>query len=320
MQRYSWYWLPVVALVACAGEKPATTTEDDDDDTQAGDDDDVTPGDDDDDTQDSDTEDTTQGNTGDSGGGGGEPNMIDPVAVGFEFDGVVRGNGSLEGYVVTGYGQVPPVMVLTFASLDYFYATTVEQQDREYCIAFGEFQPPPLVKPNQIPTWDATFLFSSYEVALGIEFHNCTGADNNFDYVIDAIADPAIWGSNAENLVDPFVGAHFGYGWGPMTDYLRDAWTQTTIDDIGNSMAGTYIAINDAQGTWEAFDWTTGILFEWDETTGELVDDGMGFLVGIDISGVQEGDNLPDGYMRSFAYWYQDFVLMDFTNLQDGAP
>jgi hypothetical protein len=28
----------------------------------------------------------------------------------------------------------------------------------------------------------------------------------------------------------------------------------------------------------------------------------------------------PQGYVRSFAYWYQDFPLLDLGNLKDGAP
>ena len=257
------------------------------------------PGDDDDDDDDDDDA-TPTGPTGDAGSG-----YIDPVAVGFEFDGVILPNGQLTGYNLDGYGYVPPTMYLFFASEQFFSSG----EDSEYCIAAADFAPIPIAKPAQIPTHDNATLYTSYEVALDLYGHNCTG-----------IVDPEIWGENAELLVEPFIGARIGYGWGPMTDYLRDAWGEDSITDYGHAMVATYIAVNDSAGRWVGEDWTTGLLFEWDPTNQTLVADDNDYLLPVDVSQTLGGQNLPEGYMRSFAYWYQDFPLMDFSNLRDGAP
>jgi hypothetical protein len=140
--------------------------------------------------------------------------------------------------------------------------------------------------------------------------------------------DPDIWGEEAENLLGPFDGAHLGYGWGVQTDYLLDAWGTETQDDeeIVNSMVASYIAINNKDDVWEAEDWTTGFTFQWDEATGyrALTDDpdypGEQVLVYDDMSDLVLGGPMPPTYVRSSAYWYQDFVLLDLSNLHDGAP
>jgi hypothetical protein len=196
-------------------------------------------------------------------------------------------------------------MFLFFASADFFQTGA----DTEYCLALGTFEPIPIAKPGQIPTHDGSILYSSYEVALNLEAHNCAG-----------IVDADKWGADGEDLWGPFQGAHFGYGWGPLTPYLQKQWTQKTIDEYGPSMVASYIAINDATGAWVGEDWTTGFLWEWDPVLEELVADANNYLIPIDASGTPAGANLPEGYMRSFAYWYQDFPLMDFSNLTDGAP
>ncbi len=272
-------------VTACNGESQTDGPQGDDDD-----DDDVVVG-------------TPTGPTGDPG-----PRYMEPVAVGFEFDGILLANGQLAGYNIDGYGYLEPSMILTFADAEFFQLSG-DAQDGHYCFAVGTFQPAPIPKPNQIPTHDAATLYSSYEVALSLEGHTCAG-----------MVDPNVWGADGESLWGPFIGARLGYGWGPMTDYLRDAWSEDSLTDFGQGMVATYIAINDAEGNWVGQDWTTGLMFEWDPVAQDLVVDGDGYLSVLDASGTLPGSNLPEGYMRSFAYWYQDFPLMDFSNLTDGAP
>jgi hypothetical protein len=289
-----WSLLMLAGLItACTGEKPVG---DDDDDTTAGDDDDDTVGDDDDDDT-----------VGDSGvvttdSGTFAPEYIDPVAVGFEYDGVVRSNGNLEGYTVPGYGDFEPTMYLKFADLDLFYPGGDELTD--VCYAIGQYQPPP---GANLVTHDGAALFSAYESALTFEYTTCIG-----------VADPAIWGPNAEYLLTPFYGAHFGYGFGLITDYLISAFGTTTPlePEFQNSLFAGYIAINDAAGDWIAYDWTIQYAFQWDSATGEVAVDGK-YLVREDVSGVVPPDGLPDIYVRSGSYWYQDFIYMDLGNLAD---
>lgn len=232
--------------------------------------------------------------------------LLDPIAVGFSFDGVVRADGTLEGYYLpgyAGYGEIPATMTLIYADLEFFYSGNTAYT----CSATGYFTPPPLVQPAQIPTFDGSLLSSSYDTAFVELLNTCGGG----------VVDESVWGPDAIGLTQPFDGAHLGYGFGVMTDYLRQAWDAATLASLGDGMVASYIAINDASGAWVATDWTTGLLWEWDEATGELAVDAGGYLVPVDVSGVAAGELFPDAYVRSYPYWYQDFPLMDFSNLSD---
>jgi hypothetical protein len=296
-------WLTVLAW-ACTG-------------SDAVDDDKPSDGNNDGDDDDGTTEDTVDTATT------GREEFWEPVAVGFEFDGVVLTNGSLTGYTgVDSSGdpaQFAPIMIVTFASLDFFSATTAEQQAAQSCVALALFEPEPAL--TSIPNDDDVALHWSYDTALALETDpDLTDCDEKLD--------PAVWGEDASDLLNAFSGAHLGYGWGPMTDYLLEYWGTQTLDDddIANAMMASSIAINDKDGNWVASDWTTGILFEWDEATGELVtvesedDPTVSLLVPVDVSATPAGVPIPQGYVRSFAYWYQDFPLLDLDNLKDGAP
>jgi hypothetical protein len=262
--------------------------------------------------------------TGDTSVGGNT--YWEPAAVGFEFDGTVLSNGETGSFLyddeVAGTYERFPLMIVTFASLEYFEAgLTEEERTEQSCVAFGLFYGIPLEKPTQIPTTDDAPLFWSYDMALDLLTdagdHDCTGK-----------IDPAIWGTDSENLLGPFDGAHFGYGWGAQTDYLREPWEDATFadDEFLNSMLASYIAINDINGDWVGDDWTTGFTFEWDEVTGYRVlvedpeDPENQLLVYDDMSDLVVGGPLPPVYMRSSSGWLQDFPLMDLSNLHDGAP
>ena len=135
----------------------------------------------------------------------------------------------------------------------------------------------------------------SYDTELKLEAHSCQ----------DRI-DPRAWGENAGQLWEPFDGAHFGYGLGPMTDALRGSWSADTIARLGPAMVASWVAINDLDGNWTASDWTTSILFEVDGS-GALVTepgpDGEDLLVAVDVSALAPGDPLPTAYVRSYPSW-----------------
>ncbi|MEQ1566033.1 MAG: hypothetical protein ABMA64_10380 [Myxococcota bacterium] len=303
-------WLLAAALVGCTGAKDVAVGDDDDDTTN--------PGDDDDDTTDTNTTDTQGG--GDSGGGGTDGQTLDPVAVGFELIGGLRGDGSIGNYLVDGVEYLP-IVVLTFADVDYFSAADAAGQEGHFCTALAVFGSDPAYggvtpkfKPDQIPTIDGAITYASYETALAVVSdpaqHDC-----------DELVDPEIWGEDAELLVNPFEGAHFGWGFAPMTQYLIDGWSPETVTDFGAGMVASYIAINDADGNWTGVDWSSTILWQMDPTTNEvLVDDAGNFLGVVPADTVPEGGDLPVSFIQSYAFWYQDFPLMDFSNLTDGAP
>jgi len=275
---------------------------------------------------------TTPSPTGETGTTGGTSAYFEPVAVGFEFDGVVGPDGTPASFFYDDptdgltYERYPYILV-TFASLDYFEDTS--QTDEEIAArtcsvaSVVPWNPPPAVA--QIPTHDGALLHYSYEVALDLEIDpDLTDCDEELD--------PAVWGEDAADLLEAFDGMHFGYGWGQQTDYLRGAFDQSTLDDeeFMSAWLASYVAINDAAGDWLAYDWTFGFTFEWDIETGYLVTvpdpdppatyPDRQLLVRYPVTDIPAGDPLPPMYIRSSAYWYQDFPLMDLTNLKDGAP
>ncbi|MEQ1568181.1 MAG: hypothetical protein ABMA64_21250 [Myxococcota bacterium] len=234
------------------------------------------------------------------------PNTFDPVAVGLGYDGVVSPEGQLTGYSVGGAEQAP-MLVLIFGSEAYFGASDAETRDAESCVAVGTLAASP--SPDPLPTWDGSALFWSYELGLPIEQSDCAGR-----------VDPERWGEDASGLLDRFADAHFGFGVGPMTDLLRDAWSSETLDAVGPSMVAEWFALTDASGGWVGGDWTTGVTFQVDEATGELpteIDPETGdeLLIPEVIEGLVPGDPLPALYVRSYPVWYQDFVLMDLDAL-----
>lgn len=231
--------------------------------------------------------------------------LLDPVAVGFGITGGLLPDGAISDYELPGYGLVEPSITLTFATLTFFDGGLADPAD-ETCTAIGLFDPPPLVQPDQIPTWDGAVLYTSFDTSFSIAFTDC-----------EAELDPAIWGPNGRDLLDAFEGAHIGIGFGPMTPYLEGAWLPQDLVDYGDSMVASYIAINDASGAWVATDWTTSLLWAWDPVTHLVTLDAAGALQPLDVTGTAPGGLLPSAYIQSYPYWYQDFPLMDLTNLSD---
>ena len=260
------------------------------------------------------------------------PLDLDPVAVGFEFDGVFDGS-TLRGYSVDdGSGQLVelvPLVLVTFANADFFSATTDEDQLANSCEAYATFDF--IAGESQLvgatmESSDTAVVWNHFDTSLSIlpsnwEFEGDSELDNGCAFALDS----EIWGNNGIDLLDAFTGVHFGIGFGPQTDYLASAWQDDSgdwvneeVEELSVGMMSSYIAINDAAGAnnssepFEGYDWSTSIAFEWNASTGAPVAGADGLLQVIDVT---DADETPVSYIRSFAYWYQDLPLIDLDDL-----
>jgi hypothetical protein len=289
-------WGAVALMVACGKGEPVTDT------------------------------DTTTGNTTPTGDTAAPVETgIDPVAVGFELIAQLGSDGTLNPWFADdpAVGYVPGI-VLTFADVEFFNPGS--DQAAHSCSIFAPFGSDanyggvaPLTKPDQIPAlqYDPVFYWS-YDAYIQLDT-----SPGNTD--CDEIVDPKLWGEDAELLLEPFNGAHVGIGFAEMTDYLHDYWEvdaptadfKEFLNLIEPGLFAQYIAINDKDGNWLADDWTSGILWETDEYGVPLADE-AGYLTStVTVSTLLPGADMPPGQIRSNAYWYQDFPLMDFSNLKD---
>lgn len=251
-------------------------------------------------------------NNPDSGGSTG-PQYMDPVAVGIEIDGVLYDDGTLHPLRYEDGSEGVPFVRLTFADEAYFGLDTAEAQVGHFCEVAASLVPGPS------PSGLANQLFD-----------NENGTTNNWSYEISdllidlefvgtacqGVVDPAIYGVYGENLIQDFDGMHIGFGFGVMTDRLWEAYGG--VDDPANvdlvdNLFSVYIAANDRDGHWGGCDWTVGRLFEVDANDMQVEDPkDPGFLLPVPVNNVGSGA-YPKGYLRSFAYWYQDFPLMSQT-------
>lgn len=222
-----------------------------------------------------------------------EPVSIEPVAVGFTFDGILLHDGRVAGYKVEGFGTIDPTLNLILVT-DAFFGATGEPREAEYCVVAAHAAPAPA--PAPIPTHDGATLHTSYEVALDVLGTTC--------------------GPDLQDLVDAFDGAHVGYGWGPLTDPLRDVWSQDTLDGFEHAMVATYVAIREAGGAWVARDRTTAVLYEWDPGSEAPVIGPDDLLLPIDVTGTAPGDPLPEGYLQAYANLFVDLDELDLSNLR----
>ncbi len=287
MFRHAWLALSLV-FVGCSGDTTKDTTD---------------VGDDDDDDDDTDT------TPGDSQGGGGGGGLEEIAAVGFEMDGVLLSDGNWSSWVYGAY-EIPPGFYLTFTTAEYFSATAA-QQEEESCFAFVPWAPGPLDAANNIPAVGNPTLNWSWEGALTIE--------DDFSDCPDRM-DAAMWAE----LRDGMSGTDFGMGLSTMNQTFLDKWG---ISDYPQYVADweefglvEYIAINDREGDFIARNWNAAFLYQWDETTGEPVADGNGYLQSIPVSTTPAGSALPQGYLRSNAFWYADFCsFLDNNGYQASA-
>lgn len=225
---------------------------------------------------------------------------FEPVAVGVAFDGVVRADGSLATYYFdpgTGMAEARPAVMFGFAGEGYFDGSDPDA----ICWAFGTFDPAPLLAGVAFETVDGAPLRAAYDDVVSLELHDCAGK-----------VDPAEWGENAELLYGPFDGARVGVGFGAMTPFLWDAWTEDAQAELGGSLLAEYVALLDAEGGFVGRDWTSAVAFRWDPVSGELPVDEAGDL--IPVAAGAEGP-LPEAYYRSFPWWFEDLADLDLDAL-----
>ncbi len=243
------------------------------------------------------------------------PINLDPVAVGFEFDGVFDGAG-LIGPTIDGE-EYPPYVVITFTSADYFTAGGNEEGNLNSCEALALFD---VITAESVLDADGENVWTDFDTSLSI----VPGSWDADDFACASALDQDIWGADGVDLLDAFTLFRFGMGFGPHTQYLADAWqddegewASPDIEELSVGFLTEYIGINDSTGAFVLEDWTSALAFEWDDETGELVVDDEDLLQILDVTAAT---TVPVSYVRSFAYWYQDFPLLDLDNLSDGRP
>ncbi len=233
------------------------------------------------------------------------PYYINPVAVGFEFDGVLHPDGSLTGYTIDGEYYEPTVYVV-FASEKFFSASSEEVETEESCYAWGDWVVEPTAK---LTTFDGLPLFYEYEGTLELDWYTC--AD---------MVDPAVWGPDGEDLIYAFQNLHLGFGPGTFTPGLRGAWSEEILELYEPSMLAGYYAINGADQSFIAEDVTTTFAWEVDPDTSELSADEFGNLIPVAVDDLRPPDVLPLVYIRSIATYYVRLEELDLTNLDQSVP
>ena len=251
------------------------------------------------------------------------PVNLNPAAVGFEFDGVWDG-AELRGPNYTDDAgdvqELLPLVLVTFADEAYFSSTDADDQEQFHsCEFYATFSA--VAGTSELAIDGSDTVWTQFDTTLSM-------LDGQWDFDSESCAtklNPALWGDDGVDLQSSFINIHFGIGFGPMTDYLAEAWqdddgewASDAIADIAPAFFAMHIAINDDAGTFELFDWTTAYAFEWDDVTGEpeLNEDETEYVQ----HDMTSETSLPPVYIRSSAYWYQDFPLLDLSNLGDGRP
>ncbi len=242
-----------------------------------------------------------------------EPAYFEPAAVGFElYSGWNAEFGQLSDFTFdAGKTVFPPYVEVHFANLDFFGATDADIQAANDCIVYASF----VFSNAKVEAysyedgfslaswggWEGYLEFDSGNFESTDKEGNCT----NWDPSIFPGGDP----------VETFSGMHFGVAYGGLTDYLASAWTDTTIEDYGDSMFTQFIAVNHPAGDgydFKAYDWTTGFLWEMDLDTAAVTVDDKGYLV-------LEDNFDRGGYTSGSAYWYEDFPNLDYSLLKEGV-
>ncbi|MCB9673298.1 MAG: hypothetical protein H6734_27795 [Alphaproteobacteria bacterium] len=237
---------------------------------------------------------------------------LNPEFVAFELETAILADGTLSNWMISGY-DLPPMVYMKFVELDYFYSASTAEADSHACTVFGTWLATPLANPDSLdgdfslatPPNDA--FIAAYEHPLAVEYSTCQD-----------VIDENIWGPDGYDLHSAFNGAHFGIGFGPMTEEWIDDlgfFDQESKDFLLANSFLQYVAINDAAGDFVAKPWSYIINWQWDSTTKEPTVDGDGYLVPVDVS----DGTIHEALLLAGAIWYEGFYDMDFANLHDGA-
>lgn len=285
---------------------------------------------------DDDTDDDTDGDTDDDTD---SVTYFEPVAVGFEYvGGWDPDSESLTGWTSSTDGSlIDPYVIVTVTDLE-FFSLSGDEQEGHYCemyytfdaYASDELEAFEAGDPDAANPWetkgDQADLWGAFEGGLYLYGWSTDTEDVCLSF------DPADW---PDTLEDPdtgdvilpagqpmmkFNGMRFGIGFGELTEYNANAWTEETLDEYGDFMFTQYIAVNHPVGDgveFVGYNWTTSFLWQWDEVGGEIItetsDEGE-LLVGQDT---QSGG--ASGWINSYAYWYEDFPNLDLDALAEGV-
>ena len=228
---------------------------------------------------------------------------LEPVAVGFEFDGVMLDDGTILGYWIEDDYYDAAVFII-FASEAYFSASSEEIDTVESCTAWGYWDPYPSFV--ELDTVDNASLFQSYEAFLNIEAHDC-----------GPYLDPSVWGEDAEDLIGAFDGMWLGWGFGEVTEPLLDIWSSEMLREYGASMVSSYVAVSDADGGFVAEDVSTSFLFEYDYFEGGPLVDDFGQFVLADVLDYRPPESLPDVYISTSSSYFWELQSLDLDSLKD---
>jgi len=203
---------------------------------------------------------------------------------------------------------------VTFADVDYFSATDDAGREGHFCEALAVFSWSPSDFMAMTYAYDSSYggdvvdLWGAYEGFLTFN-DKYLYQDECYNLDPDAFA--------GGTPVATFDGMHFGLGFGELSPYHEEQyWGEKYVKEYGPGLHTQYIAVNhpDGNGGYDfiGYDWTAGILWSWDTDTHEVEVDEEGLLV---LGNV--GDPVPEGYVGSYAYWYEDFPNLDFSLLQE---
>lgn len=238
------------------------------------------------------------------------PSYFEPVAVGFSLYTGIEDGAFVPYRPEAGEDLVQPFVILKFAPVEYFSSTTAP-----YCEVFAEL-PEGSVLGTSMPVSDGGEVWSSYEFALPVT----EASWQNYVYGDAAgpcaeTIDPAIYGAGAADLLASFDGMRIGFGFGPSSATLEENMGESFTADVTDEMFTAYTAINDASGAWVGEPWSAALVAGWDAETYVPTVDAEDSYVFVAPDGA-----VPDGFLRTFDWWLQDFPLMDLGNLSDGAP
>ncbi|MFT7622510.1 MAG: hypothetical protein ACI9WU_001683 [Myxococcota bacterium] len=215
---------------------------------------------------------------------------IEPVAVGVEFDGLLRADGSLDGYQVDD-AISDPLIYLHFASDAWFAGNEEDSAGPQTCYAWGWWTP----TINQpLDSSDGAAFFASYQGAFDLIGHDC-----------GALLDPEVHGTDGADFMAAFDGMPLGLGFGLLTDALEESWPPSTLQTWGPSMLSSYVALGGSAGSLLAQDLSTTFAIALQADGESLATDAIGEPVILDVSAAMpDEDSLPDLYAYTVATFY----------------
>lgn len=221
---------------------------------------------------------------------------FEPVAVGFEFDGAIRSDGTISSYTALDGAEVPPTVTLRLGGWDFFYAGDVNQS----CEAWGEWAP--ALREEPLPTASGTPVWNSYEGPLRLQHHDCLDLTE-------------AWGADGERVDEILSGMRLGIAFGPLTDALRDSLPESW-QVYNDALMTMFVAVNDADGRFVGHDRTLAILYDWDENTGDLVTGEEDLLMLKVVKDWPPGQLLPEGWVWSAATRFEQLSQLDHDELK----